>query len=138
MAYYSGKEGTIKCSGNVISPVSNWRLSKSSNNPAFNTNVEGGVKTRIAGVKDSNGSFDFVLDDGENVPFDEGDTATLELRVDGASGDDYYEVPVIIDEVSVDVDINDGGQVVVPITFSGVGAITAHGTLAKATGGSGS
>ncbi|HUT11755.1 MAG TPA: hypothetical protein VMY42_14740 [Thermoguttaceae bacterium] len=138
MAYISGKTGTIlDTSGNPVNPISNWKLTKTSNNPAFATNDSGGSKTRVAGVKDCNGSFDLKLDSVLVVPFDEGDAVTLHLHVDD-TGLNYYVVPVIIDSIAVDVDINDGAGITVPIAFSGTGAIVAYGVLISTGGGSGS
>jgi hypothetical protein len=137
MAVLSGKNGTLYVGEDEITPVSNWRLRVTSDNPDYAANDTGGWKKRAAGVKDCSGSFDVKVEDAGNCPVEEGDTVALKLHVD-ATGENYYDVPAIIDEIEVNVDINEGRIVAFAIDFSGNGAITAHGVLAKAGAGSGS
>jgi len=138
MSSYSGKDGTIWITGNEVSPIGNWKYRETSNNPAWADNTTAGVKTRVAGVKDSSGSFEFVLESTETLPLDIGDTAILILDIDGTETN-TITVPVIIDEIGeIECDINDGEKMMVPYTWSGTGAATKAGVLAVATGGSGS
>jgi len=136
MAVLSGKDGTLYVSDAEVTPVSNWRLSITSNNPDYAANDTGGWKKRTAGVKDCSGSLEVKVEDSGNCPVEEGDAVTLKLHVDD-TGSNYYEVPAIIDKIEVEVDINEGQIVAHAIDFSGNGAITPHGVLAKAGGGSG-
>ena len=131
MAVLSGKDGTLYIGAAEITPVSNWRLSITSNNPDYAANDTGGWKKRAAGVRDCSGSFDVKVDDSGNCPVAEGDAATLKLHVDD-TGSNYYEVPAIVDRIEVDVDINEGRIVSYAVDFSGNGAITPNGAVAKA------
>lgn len=130
MSVLSGKDGTLYLGTEEVTPVTNWRLEKTSANKPYAANDTGGAKKRVPGVRDSAGSFEIKAADSANVPVDEGDAVTLKLHVDG-SGANYYEVPAVIDRLRVDVDINEGEIVAYVIDFSGNGAITAHGILAK-------
>ncbi len=129
MAVLSGKSGTLYIGAGEITPVSNWKLVTTSANPEYAANDTGGWKQRAAGVCDAAGSFEVKASDNLNCPVAEGDTPTLELHLD-ASGENYYEVPAIIDKMSVDVDINRGEIVAYAIEFSGNGPIVRHGVTA--------
>ena len=96
MAVLSGKNGTLNLGGFQVAPVSNWRLAVTSNNPNYAANDTGGWKQRAAGVRDSSGSFEVKVNDGGHCPVAEGDSAALELHIDG-SGNNYYAVAAIID-----------------------------------------
>ncbi|MEE9603281.1 MAG: hypothetical protein V3V75_08255 [Thermoguttaceae bacterium] len=130
MAILSGKNGTLYISSSEITPVSNWRLRITSDNPNYAANDTGGWKQRAAGVRDSSGSFDVKVDSGGNCPVEEGDSITLKLHVDD-TGNNYYEVPALIDRIEVEVDINEGRIVAYGLDFSGNGAVVANGILAK-------
>lgn len=130
MAVISGKDGTLYLDGSEITPVTNWTLVKLSENKDYAANDTGGARKRVSGIKDCRGTFEVKAADSQNVPCEEGDTATLKLHVD-ESGDNYYEVPAIIDQIEVDVDINRGEIVAYAIAFSGNGAIVPYGILDK-------
>ena len=136
MSVISGKDGTLHIGDSEVTPMTNWTLEKTSSNKDYAANDTGGSKQRVAGVKDCSGSFEVKATDTGNVPLDEGDPVTLELHVDD-SGNNYYQVPAIIDRIQVDVDINQGEIVAYAIDFSGNGPIAAYGVLNK-TGGSSS
>ncbi len=129
MPVISGKAGTLLLGGNTVSPISNWKLTITSNNKAYAANDTGGCKARVAGVQDCSGSFECKVSDSGSCPVGPGDQSTAQLHVD-ATGADYYQVPIIIDRIRVDVDINDGQIVAFAIDFSGNGTLHAYGILA--------
>ena len=131
MAVLSGKDGTLYIGESEVTPVSNWRFSITSDNPSYAANDTAGWKKRVAGVRDCSGSFEVKVDGSGNCPVLEGDAVTLKLHVDNSSSN-YYEVPAIIDRIDVDVDINAGTIIAHAIDFSGNGAVTPNGALAKA------
>ncbi len=137
MAVLSGKDGTLYLGAVEVTPVSNWRLAITSFNPDYAANDTGGWKQRAAGVKDCSGSFEVKAEDDGNCPVEEGDAISLKLHVD-ATGSNYYAVPAIVDRIEVDVDVNRGRIVAFAIDFSGNGAITTYGVVAKSGAGSGS
>ncbi|MGA2063800.1 MAG: hypothetical protein ABSG86_02475 [Thermoguttaceae bacterium] len=129
MAVLSGKNGTLFLGATEITPVVNWKLVTSSYNPDYAANDTGGWKQRAAGVRDASGSLEIKACDDRNCPVEEGDAITLNLHLDN-SGDNYYDVPAIIDKLSVDVDINRGEIVAYVVEFSGNGAIQRYGIAA--------
>ncbi len=137
MAVLSGKNGTLYIGDDEVTPVSNWKLSITGNNPHYVANDTGGWRKRAAGAKDCSGSFEVKVQQGGNCPVEQGDSITLKLHVDD-TGDNYYQLPAIIDRIDVDVDISQGRIVAQAVNFSGNGAITSYGVLAKAGEGSGS
>ncbi|MGA2619839.1 MAG: hypothetical protein ABSF26_19675 [Thermoguttaceae bacterium] len=130
MAVLSGKDGTLYLGTSEITPVSDWKLVATSNNPDYAANDTGGWKKRAAGVRDASGSFEIKATDTQQCPIEEGQTATLNLHLD-ASGDNYYEVPAIIDKISVEVDINKGQIIAYVLDFSGNGAVVRHGVTGQ-------
>ena len=130
MAVLSGKDGTLYIGANEVTPLSNWKLSITSHNPDYAANDTGGWKKRAAGVKDCFGSFEVKVEDGGNSPVEEGDSVALKLHVD-ATGNNYYDVPAMIDKIEVDVDINQGRIVALAVDFSGNGAVTTYGVVSK-------
>ena len=131
MAVLSGKDGTLYLGSSEVTPVSNWKLVAISNNPDYAANDTGGSKKRAAGVRDSSGSFEMKADGTGNCPVEEGDAVDLNLHVDGTD-QNFFEVPAIIDKISVNVDINKGEIVAYIVDFSGNGAIVRHGIVGKA------
>jgi hypothetical protein len=134
MAVLSGKNGTLYLATTEITPVSNWKLVTTSRNPDYAANDTGGWKKRAGGVCDSSGSFEVKAADNGHCPVVEGDAVDLKLHVDH-SGQNYYETPAIIDKITVDVDINKGEIIAYVVDFSGNGAVTRNGIVAKSGGG---
>jgi hypothetical protein len=132
MSVISGKDGTLHVGSGEVTPVTNWRLEKTSGNKAYAANDTGGARRRVAGVRDCRGSFEVKATSTGHMPVDEGDSVTLQLHVDD-SGNNYYQVPAIIDQVRVDVDISQGEIVAYVIDFSGDGLLAAYGILAKSS-----
>jgi hypothetical protein len=131
MAVLSGKNGTIYLGADEMTPVAQWKLVVVSNNPEYVANDTAGWKQRVAGVCDSAGMFVVMADQAGHCPVSEGDSVTLNLHVDN-SGVNYYGVPAIVDNIQVDVDISSGKVVAYVVTFSGNGAVTPNGIVAKA------
>jgi hypothetical protein len=130
MARYSSKDGTVKSGTTEIKPVNNWKLTLSSENPKYVANDTSGWTGRVAGVKDASGSFDMEADSSHVAPFEEGDTATVNLYVDGTSGVCYYQVPIIVDKVDVECDFSGKTVVGYKIAFSSTGAVIKFGFFA--------
>jgi hypothetical protein len=130
MPVISGKNGTIYLNGGEITPVVNWKLTATSNNPEYAANDTGGWKKRAAGLRDASGSLELKASDERHCPLEEGDAATLALHLD-RTGSNYFEVPAIIDKISVQVDIQKGEIVAYLVDFSGNGPIVRHGMTGK-------
>ena len=82
----------------------------------------------MAGAGDSSGSFRVSVADDGQCPVVRGDAVALELRVDD-TGNNYYEVPAVIERIRIDTNITDGDTVVWAIEFAGNGPVTPHGVL---------
>lgn len=124
---FSGAGGSV----NGVTEITNWSLTKTSNNPAYASGATDGVKTRKPGVKDSNGSVQFKLPGSGALPYDEGEEVTLQLATGtGAPGwaspvtGHTFNVPAIIDQIQLEVDVDNGEIVGGSFDFSGTGAIT--------------
>ena len=130
MSFISGKDGTLKLDDVEVTQVTNWRIDKASRNKAYTANDTGAARKRVPGAKDCSGRFEIKTTQSGHVPVEEGDVVVLELHVDG-SGENYYQVPAIVDAIRAGVDISEGKMVVHLVKFSGNGPIIAHGILQK-------
>ena len=131
MARFSGKDGTLFLTAVETTGITNWKLDKTSDNKAYHANDSGGAKSRVAGVRDSTGSFEQKANDAGNIPVDEGDIVDVELHVDDSTLN-YFSGSVIIDKIAVDTDIDDGEILSYIVDFSGNGLLTGNGILAQA------
>lgn len=131
MASQTGKGGTLFIDDVEVSPITTWELTVNSSNKAYAANDTAGWRKRLGGIKDSSGMFVIHVDTTGNAPLDEGDMITLKLHVDN-TGNNYYTVPAIVDEIKTNLNINDTDIVVLQIKFSGNGVIIKNGILAKA------
>jgi hypothetical protein len=125
----SGKDGTLYASDVEVAQMTRWRIEKTVRHKAYTANDTGGARKRVAGARDCTGRFEIQLTESGNVPVEEGDAVTLELHVDD-SGNNYYEVPAVIDAIRAATDVSEGETVSLSIDFSGNGPITAYGILA--------
>ena len=130
MSFISGKDGTLKLGDAEVTQVTNWRIEKTRDNKAYTANDTGAARKRVPGASDCSGRFEIKATASGHVPVEEGDTVMLELHVDD-SGENYYEVPAIVDVIRADVDISEGKTVAHLVAFSGNGPIIAHGILQK-------
>jgi hypothetical protein len=129
MSILSGKNGTLYVGGSEVTPLSDWRLTVASRNFEYVANDTGGWSKRVAGAKDCSGLFAVAVKQDSACPVAEGAAVTLKLHVD-SSGDNYYEVPAMIDKIEIAVDVSDGETVGYAIHFSANGPMIAHGILA--------
>ena len=112
MATISGKDGNLTIDAVQVCPVTNWTLTRTSNNDSYAANDTGGKKARKAGVKDVSGTFEIKDSD---PPVAEGDEVTI-VMFNGAT--DFTE-EALIDEISTECDINEGTIVTWTVTWSG-------------------
>jgi hypothetical protein len=133
MAVLSGKAGTLKLAGGAVTPITNWKLMQSTAAKFYAANDTGGAYRRLRSVEDSSGTFECQVTQRGRCPVERGENVVAQFHVD-SSGDNYYQVPVIIDAVEVECDIGTGRLVAFAVAFSGDGAVTAHGVLARRDG----
>lgn len=108
----SGKQGNLTVDGVQVCPVTNFTAVKTSNNHAYGANDTGGLKKRIAGTKDRNGTFRV---NGDPSPVVEG--SEYDLNLDNGVSDEDFEI--IVDEVRQECDIDDGAPIGWDVTWSG-------------------
>lgn len=129
MPALSGKDGNVKIGGfggTDVADITNWKWDRTSNNPAYASSDSGGFKKRVKGVTDNSGTFECVAQDSSDgtLPLVVG--ASLELLLETGSGNQAYEVPAVVDKVSLEVDPDDGSLVKYTVDFSGNGTWTAN------------
>ena len=110
---------------------SDWKLTTTSHNPEYAANDTGGWKQRVPGVQDCAGRFQVKATDDRHCPVNEGDAVALQLHVD-ATGDNYYDVPAIIEKIVVDVNISKGEIIAYLIDFAGSGPLVKYGVVGPA------
>jgi len=122
-AGFSGKDGTVKIAATDIFEIRNWKFNPKSNNPKYASNKTSGYKRTVAGVKEGSGSMSGAWDHSNDflAVVDVGTSATLKLYTDATH---FFSVPSVIDDVSVNVDVDNGEIVSWDANFSANGAWT--------------
>ena len=119
--HVSGKNGKVMVGGSALSSIRKWSAKLNSNNPKYASSATPGHKVSVAGVKEGTVSFEAVLDTDSVIysGYKPGDGVTLLCYENGTR---YWTFPVRIDSVGEEVDINDGGEIVVSYEASMNGA----------------
>jgi hypothetical protein len=106
----SGIDGDVVLNSVPVHEIKKWSFKPKTDNKDYASNYTFGFKKRVSSVADATGSFDFVWDPFNPLTdfLDVGDEATLDLFVTTGQ---FYVVPVIIDDYSLDVDIETGAVV---------------------------
>lgn len=120
MSAISGKNGKVVQGSTDLVDTLGWTLNLLSNNPAYASNATSGVKTRVVGVADSNGTVTFAYQ-GAAAEITQGQAVTLKLYLNATK---FWTVPAVIDSIAYNTDINDGNIVSVTASFSGTGAVS--------------
>lgn len=143
-AGYSGKDGTVKIASTDVAEIRNWKFNPKSNNPKYASNKTSGYKRTVAGVKEGSGSMSGAWDHAIDflAVVDVGTSATLKLYTDLTH---FFSVPSVIDDCSINVDVDNGEIVSWDSNFSSNGAWTnpaspmmapaGFGVMAGASGG---
>ena len=118
MAVISGKNGTISFGGSSVADCTGWSITTTSNNPAYGSCDTAGWKKRVAGIKDSSGNFTAKYNGA--IAIAAGDTGSGVFTIDGSA---TYTVPIIVDQVQLEVDMDEGDTVGYSIDWSGNGAV---------------
>ena len=116
MGVKSGKDGTATWASAEVASLAQWTLVDLSENKDYHTNDSGAARKRVAGIKDSNGSFR-VLDQPDGVTT--GQSAELVMY----DNEDIATVTVIIDSITPTNDVNTGDIVGYDVVWSGNGVL---------------
>lgn len=115
MATISGKDGQV----NDFDDITGWSINVTSNNSAYASSSTAGWKKRVAGVRDWSGSFSGKFNDV--LPVAEGEEVALTLALDDT---DSFSGTAVIDQISLQVDVDNGDVVGFTANFSGSGELT--------------
>ena len=118
--------GTVPVLAKVEVPdVQSWSKENTSDNQPFVSSQTGGQTKRLKGNQDNSITVNFLLDDGTDLPFAEGDKGSIEAftRNTGSNGGKWTG-DVIIGSITADVNPGDGSPVAGVIVFDGDGALT--------------
>lgn len=120
---YSGKDGTVKIGSTDVAEIRNWKFNPKSNNPKYASNKTSGYKRTVAGVKEGSGSMSGAWDHAIDflAVVDVGTSADLKLYTDTTH---FFLVPSVIDDCSINVDVDNGEIVSWDSNFSTNGAWT--------------
>lgn len=120
---FSGKDGTVKIGSTDVAEIRNWKFNPKSNNPKYASNKTSGYKRTVAGVKEGSGSMSGAWDHAIDFlsVVDVGTSATLKLYTDATH---FFSVPSVIDDCSINVDVDNGEIVSWDSNFSTNGAWT--------------
>lgn len=123
MAGYSGINGMVYSGDTKLALITKWDATMSANNPSYSSSDTPGQMTRVVGVKDAKGTFEFKVDDTSPVhsTLVNGSTATLKLYLNASK---YFTIPAIMDDIKYSVDISGGDTVSGSGSFSQTAAVT--------------
>lgn len=128
MPILTGKDGTVFKGGTPLVPLAAWRLALKCESYAYAANDSGGALRRLAGSMDCAGTLRFALVEGGACPLAPGQSVELELHVD-ATGENYYELPAVIERVELVVELSSGAPLAYEAAFAADGPLAAHGIL---------
>lgn len=123
MAAISGKNGSVETTSGsgggdgAQTEITGWTFNTTSNNPSWASSTNPGYKKRVAGVKDGSGTVNGKYDSSNAIfdTFEPGVTVTLTLKLNNSN---YYEVPAIVDDFNLEVDMDNGDVVGWSMNFS--------------------
>lgn len=129
MTTISGKDGKVLVGVSDYAEIRNWNLTINSNNPQYGSSTTAGHKKSVAGVKSGTVSFAQVLETEDAIyeSVKPGEAVTLllyELKDSGQGTNRNWSVPVRIESLAEDVDVDDGGEVTVGVEATTNGAWT--------------
>ena len=122
MAGQSAKNAVVKLGVTALNEVLEWNWNGSQNNPDYRSSSTGGETARVAGHKDSSGSFRVAVAASGSIwsVLAPGDTIVdLRLHEDATL---FHSGPAIVDSMEPTADINGDGLLEVVVNFSQTGA----------------
>lgn len=118
MATLSGKSGTVNVKGSAVSDATGWSINTTSNNPSYGSSDTSGWKSRVAGVKDATGSYSAKYNGAVAVAA--GDTGSGVFTLDGSA---TYTIPIVVDGITLEVDMDDGDVIGYSVDWGCTGAL---------------
>lgn len=121
MSAFSGKDGTVLIGEKAVNEVTKFTIESKANVGKWGSNLSGGHKKALAGVREKTGTVEFKIPEGGSAEIDDGDEVTLHLKPDGSADQTGLAV---IESVSIDVDVDTGDPVGGSFTWHANGAWT--------------
>lgn len=107
MAVISGKQGKVLLGATALADVTKWSLEVSANVSKWGGSATAGYKKAVGGTLDGSGTIEGKIDTADEI-YDKlvpGTAYTLKLYENATL---YWNVPCVIEKISIDVDIDDG------------------------------
>lgn len=116
MSVISGNYGQVLVNSSELIEVTNWKFSKKANLHAWCSSSCNGYSRITAGTKSGSGSLSglYDVDDPIDSHLDIGDDATALLYYSDSA---YFSVPLTVESIDIEVDINDGAPVSFELAF---------------------
>ena len=121
----NGNGGSTTFNAAEVDDVRTWSLNKVSDNQPYVTSMTAGQTKRVEGNKDWTAPVTSYLDNGEEPPYEEGDTAVIELFTSSLAGvGGKWSGSAIVENFTVDVDIEGGAIIGLTTNYAANGALT--------------
>lgn len=123
MTVKSGKHGKVAIGSSDVNDIRNWKFDMSGNVKTYASSSTSGHQSTVDGNKAGTVSFELVFDQDEDIDntLKVGDQVTLLLHQDSVR---KYTVPVRIDSVGHELNIEDGEPPAVSVEAQTHGAWT--------------
>lgn len=119
----SGAYGDVKIATTQVSEIKKWTFNPKANVAKYASNKTAGYKKSVAGVKEGSGSLECVWDPAipPNTVINVGTSVTLKLYTTATQ---FYQVPAVIADFSIVVDLDTGDPVGYTANFEADGQWT--------------
>jgi hypothetical protein len=123
MGAASGQYGTVHIGSSELLEVQSWKFSRKAAVHQYASNTTGGHKKTVTGVKSGSGSISGAYDPDDPVDdhIEEGDSVTAKLYTTATK---YYTVPMVIENLDLEVDLDEGDIIGWEASFVADGAWT--------------
>lgn len=119
------QDGKVQFNAIELADVLSWSLSNNSDNPSYVSSESGGETLRVEGNKDWSATVSLLLNDGDDLALQVGDSALLELFTsDVAAKGGKWSGTGRVSSVEPETDINGNAIVGATVNFESNGAIT--------------
>lgn len=119
MSAVSGKDGTVLIASGAVNEVTKFTMSSKAHVGKWGSNLSAGHKKALAGVRERTGTVEFKVPEGGSAEMEDGDEVTLTLKPDGSAS---VSGLAVIEEVSIEVDVDTGDPISGSFTWHANGA----------------
>jgi len=119
MSAFSGKDGTVLIGSGAVNEVTKFTIEDKCTVGKWGSNLSAGHKKALAGVIEKTGTVECMVPDSGANAMAAGDEVTLTLKPDGSATQSGLAV---IEAVSMEVDVSEGGPTTASFTWHANGA----------------